>query len=161
MARPQFMYHDVRPVNAVVATAQAVASGDLLALTANTVTRAQDETWVSDEATTRANFVAKFLGVSMQDKAADVARPYGNSEDNMIGVSTGGVWEFDCVSATYNQGQRVGPAKQTGNALESQKVVAVNNDGEAIGRVERTTSASATRVRVWITSGQLPLAKQS
>lgn len=160
MAAPQFLYGDPHPVVVPIATAQAVADGDIVGMAAGTMIRAQDQAWDTNLATTQTAFVLLFLGVSMQDKAALVARVYGNSEDNRIGVSTGGPWEFDCASATFAVGDLVGPAKQSGDLLESQKVVAVATEALAIGRVERAVT-SGVRVRVQLLSKLLPLARQA
>lgn len=98
---------------------------------------------------TQYNFASKFLGVSEQAKAAAVARVFGNSEDNKIMVATGGVYEYDCASATFEVGDYVGPAKDTGNALLSSKVVAVSGEALAVGRVvERGTSITRVKFRV-------------
>jgi hypothetical protein len=158
----QYQFGEVQPVVATVATAQAVTTGDLVAMSSGTLTRAEDETWDTNEATTRANFVAKFLGVSMQTKAANIARPYGNSKDNAIVVGTGPmVVEFNAALATYALGALVGPAKATGNALLSQTVKGVSTEAEAIGRVAEATGANATKVKVRILSVLQPAARQS
>lgn len=140
---------------APVLTAQAVAIGDLVGLSSGNVVRAEDITWDTDLATTQEDFVPVFLGVAAQRKDATVARVPGNSEDNVIRIDTDGVFEFDCASASFNVGDLVGPAKQTGNALESQKVAAVASAARAIGRVwEKTTSS--TKVKVKLISTLMP-----
>jgi hypothetical protein len=160
MAAPQFLYGDPQPIVVPIATAKATADGNIVGLSSGTLVNASDTTWNTNIATTQTDFRLLFLGISMQDKAAAVARVYGNSEDNRIGVSTGGVWEFDCASATFAVGDFVGPAKQTGDLLEDQKVVAVASQALAIGQVERAVT-SGTRVRVRILSHLLPLAAKS
>ena len=160
MATAQYVRGDTRFVIAPVQTAQAVALGDLVGLDTGNVVRAEDETWDTDLATTQTNFVEKFLGVSAQRKTANVARVDGNGEDNVIRVATGSVYEFDCASATFAIGDLVGPAKQTGNALESQKVVSVATEPLAIGRVAEA-GTSVTRVKVRLLSVAYPAARQS
>lgn len=160
MSAPQFMYGDPVPKVVPIATAQAVADGDIVGMAAGTMVRAEDTAWNTDLATTQTAFALLFLGTSMQDKVVGTARVYGNSEDNRIGVSVGGVWEFDCASASFAVGDLVGPAKQSGNLLESQKVVAVATEALAIGRVERAVT-SGVRVRVQLLSKLLPLARQA
>lgn len=160
MADPKYLYGNNRPRNATIATAQAVAGGDIVGMAAGTLVRAEDQAWDTDTATTQAAFRLLFLGISQQTKAAAVARPYGNSADNVCAVATGGVFEFDCASATFEVGARVGPAKASGNALLSNKVVAVASDALMIGRVvERGTSI--TRVKVEILSALQPAAAQA
>ena len=156
----RYCYGDANPLVAPVLTAQAVAVGDLTGLSSGNVIRAEDETWDTSLAQTQFNFAQKFLGVSGQKKVAATARVYGNSEDNTIRIDTDGAYEFDCASTSFAVGDLVGPAKQSGNALESQKVVAVADESLAIGRVVDATS-SETRVLVRILSKMTPRARQA
>lgn len=89
-----------------------------------------------------------------------MARVFGNASDNVIRIDAGGVFEFDCASATFEVGDLVGCAKQSGNALEDQKVVAVASEALAIGRVTQR-GTSITRVKIQILSKLNPLARQS
>lgn len=155
----RYLYGDTRDVVAPVLTAQAVAVGDLVGLSSGNVVRAEDETWITDTATTQANFVQKFLGASGQVKVAGTARVPANSEDNVIRVAVDGVYEFDCASATFKVGDLVGPAKATGDALESKKVVAVAGEHLAIGRVVEA-GTSVTKVKVQLLSVKAPAARQ-
>lgn len=101
---------------------------------------------------TQYNFARYFLGVSAQRKAANVATVgTGGGPANFMRASASGVFEFDCASATFVDGDLVGMAKASGNALESQKVVAVGHASLAIGRV-RVGGASLTKVKVAIRS---------
>jgi hypothetical protein len=158
MATPQYKHSNPAPVMAPVATAKAVALGDLVGQSSSTLVKASDTVWDTNLATTQAAFVALFMGVSAQRKDANVARPYGNSVDNYIRVDTDGVYEFDCASASFDVGDLVGPAKDTGNALLDNKVVAVGSSAAAIGRVHKK-GASVTRVQVKILSTLYPTAK--
>lgn len=156
----QYQFGNTNPTIATVATAKAVAVGDICGMSSGTLVKASDETWDTNLATTQTNFVTKFLGVSGQQKDANVARVFGNATDNVIRVDAGGVFTFDCASATFEVGDLVGCAKQSGNALEDQKVVSVASEALAIGRVvERGTSI--TRVKIQILSKLNPLARQS
>lgn len=156
----QYQLGNTNPTIATVATAKAVAVGDIVGMSSGTLVKASDETWDTNLATTQTNFVTKFLGVSGQQKDANVARVFGNATDNVIRVDAGGVFTFDCASATFEVGDLVGCAKQSGNALEDQKVVSVASEALAIGRVvERGTSI--TRVKIQILSKLNPLARQS
>lgn len=148
------------PIIAPVATATAVAIGDLVGISSGNVVRAEDVAWDTDLATTQTAFVNIFLGVSAQRKVANVARVDANGQDNRIRVDSEGIFEFDCASASFAVGALVGPAKQTGNALESQKVVSVATEGLAIGRVAEATS-SATKVKVKILSKLSPAARSA
>lgn len=159
MTAARYIKGDTDPVVVPVLTAQAVAVGDLVGLSSGNAVRAEDETWVSSLAVTQANFVKKFLGTSLQRKDANVARVPANSADNRIRVDPAGTFEFDCASATFAVGDLVGPAKQSGNALESQKVVAVADESLAVGRVAEA-GTSVTRVKVKLLSTLVPQARQ-
>lgn len=152
----RYIKGDAAPEMMTVATAQAVAVGDIVALTTNTITRAFDTVWDTDLATTQTDFVAlPFVGVAAQTKLANVARVFGNGADNVIRVDTAGVFEFDIASATVEVGNLVGPAKDTGNNLLSQTVAVVSALTKAIGVVvERGTTV--TRVKVRLLSKAVP-----
>jgi hypothetical protein len=151
-------YEDAKPImaRAPVATV-AIARGDLVGLATGTITGAtsgasitvgtpypaSDQPWDTNIATTQAAFQDKFLGVAQSQVAAQTPAPR---------VSTGGVHEFDCASATFVVGALVGPAKQSGNLLEDQKVVAVASEGLAIGRVAVDYSSATTKVLVRVFS---------
>lgn len=156
----RYVRDDCRPVVAPVATATAVAVCDLVGLSSGNVVTAAATTWDTDLATTQAAFVLLFLGASGQRKTADVARVPANGQDNRIRVDTDGIFEFDTASASYTVGQLVGPAKQSGNALENQKVAAAGSESVAIGRVVEATT-SATKVMVKLLSKLNPSARQS
>lgn len=118
---------------------------------------------LSDATTiTQYNCNLGFLGAAMQASPSDTskARVYGNSKDNVIGVATGGVWEYDCASATFAVGDLVGPAKASGNALMGSKVAAVVHDTLAVGRVVEA-GTSLTRVKVRLFSRKSPAAFQA
>lgn len=98
---------------------------------------------------TQYTFAQKFVGASAQSKTNAQVRPYGNSADNLIRVDTDGVFEYDCASATFEVGDFVGPAKDTGNALLSDKLVEVAAEPLSIGKVvERGTSITRVKVRI-------------
>lgn len=160
MPDPRYIHSDVAPRFVPVLTAQAVGSGDLVGTSSGNVVRAEDTAWDTNLATTQTAFAAAFLGVSAQHKPASTARITGNGRDNVIRVDTAGVFEFDCASANFAIGDYVGPAKQTGNLLESKKVVAVGGEALAIGKVVEAGTA-LTRVKVQILSKVLPQARQS
>lgn len=149
-----------RPQKVTIATAKAVAIFDLVGLSSGTLVRAEDETWDTNLATTQANFVTKFIGWSNAQKAANVAKVTGYPTDNEIMVEVGGVIEYPATSDTYAVGDLIGPAKASGNALESQKVAKVSTEAAAIGRC-RTKGTSITTVQVELLSKLLPVARQS
>jgi hypothetical protein len=144
----RWRYGDTKPVvSKPVASATVIEIGDLVETdSSGNVTPASAHTWNTDLATTQGEFQDTFLGVAMQ-------RSRGG-DTNPIRVATEGVFEFDCAAASFELGALVGPAKQTGNALENQKVAGVANEGLAIGRVAKRTS-SETKVYVEIVSTRL------
>lgn len=164
MAKSQYMTgNNPQLIMAPVALATAVNDGDLVALVTNLVVPAIGFTWNTDLATTQTDFANAFLGVSAQTKLANQARPYGNSDDLLIGIDVGGVseWEYDCTAATYQVGTYLGPAKDTGNNILSQKLETVPTEARAIAICTRATAANAVRVRCRILSKKNPLARQT
>lgn len=94
-------------------------------------------------ALTQFAFNQRFVGCSAQRYDGSNASAYG-IKDGKLRVDTGGVFQFDCASASFNPGDLVGPAKASGNTLEPQKVVAVTHPALAIGRVVAPTSSETT-----------------
>lgn len=127
---------------AKVNAATVVAVGDHILIDSNGLAYpASSETWNTDLATTQGLAHDKFLGIALAASAA--------GETDLLRVGTMGDYEFPCASATFKVGDYVGPAKQTGNALENQKVVAVANAGLASGRVVKAgTSLTSVLIRV-------------
>lgn len=109
-----------------------INAGDAVAIVAGFAVPAKAFTWTTDLATTQANFVAAFFGMSeWRSRAATT-----DARDLRIAVNMDGTYEVDCTSATYVPGQLVGLAKDTGNNLLSSKVEAVaNTKNRAIGVV--------------------------
>jgi hypothetical protein len=157
---PQLISQPIdRPQKVTIATAQPVSIFDLVGLSSGTLVRAEDTPWDTDLGTTQAAFVSSFVGWSNCQKAANVARVTGYPSDNICMVETGGVIEFDAISDTYAVGDLIGPAKASGNALESQKVAKVPTEARAIGRCR--TKGTTTTVQVELLSKLLPSARQS
>lgn len=138
-------YGDGKPVvTAPVPTATVIEVQDLIGLASNLPYPASAQAWDTNLATTQTNFAAAFLGVS-----AEYSR---NGDTAPIKVNTAGVFEFDCAAATFELGQLVGPAKDTGNALLDRTVVAVGSEALSIGRVAKRYASNTTRVLVEIFS---------
>lgn len=90
-------------------------------------------------------FQMYYLGVAEQ------ASPAGETAE--IRFATGGVFEFDCASATFNLGDLVGLCETSaGTALEPKKVVAVALPSLAIGRVVKKYATATTKVLVRVVS---------
>lgn len=138
----RYKYGDANPVvSPAVVTDTVIQPGDLVT---DTPAAAADVTWDTDLATTQEAFHDAFLGVSGQRSR--------DGDTDPIRVNTTGVFEFDCAAATFDLGDLVGPAKATGNALESQKVVAVASANLAIGRVAKAYGSNTTKVLVRVES---------
>jgi len=139
-----YRYWEKHPILATCALAQTVSIGDMVGLASNTLEKASDTAWNSTIDGTQEDFHDIFLGVSEQASAA--------TADDDIRVSTGGVFEFTCESASFNVGDLVGPAKASGNALEDQKVVSVATANLATGRVVyKTTTDTTVLVKIFST----------
>jgi hypothetical protein len=109
-------------------------------------------------AITQYNFVQSFVGISSQ--RWDGTNLTTGSKDGTLRVCTAGVFEMDCAaSSSFNPGDLVGPAKDTGNALLPQTVVAVANKFLAIGRVEKAV-ASVSKVKVRLMTSKFALVSQ-
>ena len=126
-----------------VASATVISKNDMLwyDTTNDVVKPASDFAWTTDLATTQGNFAAVFVGVAEESSAS------GDTDDISVDTSSASVYAMPCASATFNLNDTVGPAKQSGNALENQKVVAAVA-AASIGRVDRKTDGAETSVRV-------------
>ncbi len=124
---------------APVLAATVIEVGDMLwyDATNNCVKPASDYTWDTDLATTQGTFKDVFIGISIHGKKS--TDPAGT-----IAFGTKGQWEMDCASAAFDMATFLGPAKQSGNALENQKVVAVANATLAIGKPGKQTATGTT-----------------
>ncbi len=140
---------DTNPVvTKPIAAGVTIEIGDLVEQDGSgNVTPANALTWTTDLPTTQTAFHAVFLGVAMQRSLSADTQP--------IRVATSGVLEMACAAATFNVGDLVGPAKDTGNALLNQTVVSVGaggNEGKAVGRVANYVNPAGTQVLVSIVS---------
>src|ERR1043165_9594875 len=101
-------------------------------------------TWTTDLATTRANFVAQFLGISSGHSDKDSPL---DTRDETILMTQDGECEFDCASATYQPGSYLAPKKDTGNALTN-TLEAVVDKNLAVAVVSELVTG--TRVRGYL-----------
>lgn len=147
----RYLYGETNPVSVPYKAAVAVEIGDLCwidSADSYKVKPAGSFTWNTSLAQTQTDFHPTFAGVAAQGYDGTNANAYG-IKDGQLRIDTDGVFEFDTASASYNVGDLVGPAKQTGNLLEPQKVAAVASEALAVGRVVEATSSS-TKVKVRI-----------
>lgn len=141
----RWRYGETNPVvTKAIGSSTVIEIGDLVEMgTDGTITPASSHSWNSDLATTQEEFHDKFLGVAMQRSRSGDTDP--------IRVATTGIFEMDIASASLELGALVGPAKQSGNALENQKVASVATANLASGRVAKRI-VSDTKVLVEIRS---------
>jgi hypothetical protein len=105
-------------------------------ISTNEVLPVSGYTWTTNLATTQAAAANVFVGVCRTKKAAGVAGPIS------VDVSSDSIYECSCASADFLHGATLGPAKQSGNALENQKVV---------GAVAASSIAKAAEARAGTT----------
>lgn len=141
-------------VEVPIATAKALTDFVAVGIASNTLKLPSDQAWVTDEATTRTNFVTDFVGVNQQLKAANVARIPGNSKDNICVVNNIGVYDVVVESATFQIGDLIGPSKDTGNALKDTSFKKVTAIAEACFQVVETYTSAVTLVRARILSNK-------
>ena len=87
-----------------------------------------------------------FVGVAMQRSRA--------GDTQAIRIATSGVFEFDCHSATFEFGDRVGVESSDNEPLADQSVVRVteNEPQLSIGQVAKRVTTADTKVLVQILS---------
>ena len=154
----RWLYGPTDPCEVPFGSTQVLTVGDLVAIDSSGILyRAEDESWSSDEATTRDNFTSKFIGIVGQSKRTGDAKPYGNSLAT-VRVDTAGWFEADLNTATTLQvGDYVGAAKASGNALVSQTVKKVTVGNQAIGVVVEA-GTSLTRAKFRLLGRKVPAA---
>lgn len=133
---------DANPIEARVDSATVIQIGDCVFLDTNDVKPAADLTF-GGLGTAQELFRQTFLGVSeSRSRALDTAK---------LKIDQGGVHEFICASATFNEMDLVGMDDNAGGtALENQTVIAVTDVSRAIGRVVRAEATAVTKVLVEI-----------
>ena len=127
-------------------TGDTIAVGDMLwqdASNSNAARPASAITWNTNLATTQADFKNAFLGVAVS------AKPSGSTAT--VRVATRGEFEFDMASGTLALGSLMGPAKQSGNALENQKLAAAVV-ASSVCRSSKPVTTARTKVQVCIRS---------
>jgi len=136
----RWRYGETNPVVLAVNSAVEIEIGDLVYFNSGAAAPASALTFGASLAATQQAFHDKFAGVAMQQSRV------GDTQD--IRVATTGVFEFDCASATFDVGARIGVDKNSGGtALMDQQVVAVAsaNPELSIGYcAQRVNPAAAT-----------------
>lgn len=134
-----------------VDSATVIKIGDLLWLDTDDGKPCSDVTWNTDEATTRGDFTAAFLGVAMS------ASPDGKSED--VVVATKGIFRFDinaAPGADLQIGTLVGPAKAAGDALLNQ-ILKNAATAKGIGKLVEVCKTTHTTMLVEIRGAHVPV----
>lgn len=137
----RWRYGGTNPVVVPVDAATVVEIGDLVWLNTDDARPAGDQADQGNESANQEAFHDKFLGVAMQrSRAGDTAA---------IRVATTGVFEFDCLAASFEVGALLGVDEAAnGTELENQLVASVPTENRAIGRCAKRLSPASTRVLV-------------
>ena len=141
----RWRYGDTNPVVAAVDSSTVIEIGDLVYQDTNDAKPASSQADGGTEAANQDTFAENFLGVAMQRSR--------NGDTDPIRVATTGVFEFDCASATFELGDKVGADENSdGDALLDQTVAEVTVPARAIGRVTKREASATTTVLVDIRS---------
>lgn len=142
----RWRYGDTSPVMAATSSSDAIKIGDLLYQASGVAKPASAQADQGTAAANQAVFHQSFLGVAMQASPAGADAP--------IRVATTGVFEFDCAAATFDIGDGVGAAENSGgDALEDQVVAPVADQMSlAVGRCAKHVNPAGTRVLVDVVS---------
>jgi hypothetical protein len=142
----RWRYGDTNPVMLAVDSATVIEIGDLIYLDTDDAKPASALSYGASLAATQETFHDSFVGVAMQASAS--------GDTSEIRVATGGVFEFDCASASFEVGGRIGVDDNVAeDELIDQQVVAVSASSPelAIAKVAKRAT-STTRVLVQINS---------
>lgn len=144
----RWRYGDTSPVMLPVDAATVIEIGDLVYLDSDDAKPASTATDQGTEVSNQQAFHDNFAGVAMQ------ASPNGSTQP--IRVATTGVFEFDCLSATLEVGDLLGPDENAdGTALLNQTVAEVTSANAAVGRCAKRVNPAGTRVLVDVVSSVL------
>ena len=141
----RWRYGDTSPVVLPVDSTTVIEIGDLIYLETDDARPASAQADQLTEAANQELFHDKFAGVAMQRSPSGDTTP--------IRVATTGVFEFDCLSATFEVGALVGVDEAaSGTQLEDQVLAGVATPNLAVGRVVKRLNPAGTRVFVDIVS---------
>ena len=141
----RWRYGDTCPVMLPVDSATVIEIGDLVYLDTDDAKPSSAQADQGTEAANQEMFHDKFAGVAMQQSRSGDTQP--------IRVATAGVFEFDCLSGTYEVGKLIGDDENTGGtALEDQIVTPVATANLAVGRCAKRVNPASTRVLIDVVS---------
>jgi hypothetical protein len=131
-----------------VDSATVIEIGDLVYLDTDDAKPASAQGDQGSEASNQQLFHDMFAGVAMQASRS--------GDTQLIRVATTGVFEFDCLSATFEVGDLMGSDENGGGtALLNQTVAKVSSATAAVGRCAKRVNPAGTRVLVDIVSSIL------
>ncbi len=127
----------------------AMAPGDLMYYDAatDTVKPFSAKTTLASEVLDQAAIAQLFVGVSNTQRRSD-----DTGVATAPRIISDEIWEFPCVSGTFEAGDLVGPSWNGGAALADQVVAKVSLPFLAIGVVQKPYTAATTKVKVRLTS---------
>jgi len=141
----RWRYGETSPVVMPVDAGTVIEIGDLVYLATDDARPAAAQADQASEAANQELFHDNFAGVAMQRSPAGDATP--------IRVATTGVFEFDCLSATFEVGALLGVDEDAGGTfLTNQTVAAVATPNLAVGRCAKRLNPAGTRVLVEVVS---------
>ena len=141
----RWRYGATNPVVLPVDSTTVIEIGDLVYLATDDVRPASDQADQGTEAANQELFHDNFAGVAMQRSPAGDTKP--------IRVATTVVFEYVCLSATFEVGALIGVDEASnGTQLEDQVVVSVATANLAVGRCAKRLNPASTRVLVEIVS---------
>lgn len=97
----------------------------------------------ASEAADQATIAPLFLGVSNTQRRSDDA-----SISTALRIIVDEIWEFPCVSGTFEVGDLVAPTRDGGAALVDQKVTKTATAANSIGIVVKAYTLATTKVKV-------------
>lgn len=141
----RWRYGDTNPVVMPVDANTLIEIGDLLYFTSGVAKPASSQANTGTKDDKQINFHNTFAGVAMQRS------PVGDS--NPIRVACTGVFEYDCVAATFTIGDLIGVDEASvGGPLADQVVIGVGTFDHSIGRCVKTASTNTTKVLIDVAS---------
>jgi hypothetical protein len=141
----RWRYGDTNPVIAAVDSTTVIEIGDVVWQDTDDAKPASMLANHGTKAANQAALGAALLGVAMQRSRSGETAP--------IRVATTGVFELDCAGGTFELGDTVGAAANTGGAgLVNQQVEKVTVAAGAIGRVAKRLNPAGVHVLVDIRS---------
>ncbi len=141
----RWRYGETNPVMLPVPVGYVIEIGDLLFLEDGFAKPASTQPDLGTLAANQEAFHDNFVGVAMQCTTGASAET--------IRIATSGVFEFLCVSSSFELGELIGSTEEgTGQQLESQVVIGVAAENLALGRCVKQAASPTGKVLVDIAS---------